>query len=249
MKIVIVEDERLAAEKLVDLLKQVAPEMNVVARLESVEQSINWLANNPAPDLIFMDIQLDDGISFEILDTLRIEAPVIFTTAYNEYAIRAFKVNSIDYLLKPIGRIELENALEKFRKVFRLVNVEEKISKVYEQLTKPWKTRFFVKVGTRFQSVPVDEVTCFFVEEKCAFLRTKHSKNYALDYSLDQLQKRVDPELFFRINRNFIVNIRHVSEIVSYSTNRLKLKLENFTDENLIVSRDKVAGFKHWCDR
>jgi two-component SAPR family response regulator len=134
MKIVVIEDERLAAEKLESLLKQVDAEINVVAKLESVEESVNWLASNPSPDLIFMDIQLDDGISFEIFDAVKVEAPVIFTTAYDQYAIRAFKVNSVDYLLKPVDRNALETALEKYRKIFRPAGMEEKLSKVFQQL-------------------------------------------------------------------------------------------------------------------
>lgn len=249
MKVVIIEDERLAAEKLTSLLKQVDAEIEVVAKLESVEESVNWLTSNPTPDLIFMDIQLDDGISFEIFDAVKVEAPVIFTTAFDQYAIRAFKVNSVDYLLKPIDMETLEVALGKYRKIFRPAGMEEKLSKVFEQLAKPWKTRFFVKVGIHFQSVPVEEICCFFVEERCSFLKTQTGKNYALDYSLDQLQKRVDPEMFFRINRNFMVNINYISQIISYSTNRLKLKFKNSENEGLIVSRDKVSEFKQWLDR
>ncbi|MGM0619523.1 MAG: LytR/AlgR family response regulator transcription factor [Bacteroidota bacterium] len=249
MKIVIIEDERLAAEKLESLLMQVNAETEVAAKLESVEESVNWLASNPSPDLVFMDIQLDDGISFEIFDAVKVEAPVIFTTAFDQYAIRAFKVNSVDYLLKPIDRNALENALEKYQRIFRPAGIEEKLSKVFQQLSKPWKTRFFVKIGVHFQSVPVEEICCFFVEERCSFLKTQNGKNYAIDYSLEQLQKRVDPELFFRINRNFMVNINCIAEIISYSTNRLKLKLKNFDNEGLIVSRDKVPEFKLWLDR
>jgi DNA-binding LytR/AlgR family response regulator len=249
MKILIIEDERLAAEKLESLIRQIDAQAEVVAKLESVAESVNWLTSHSSPDLIFMDIQLDDGISFEIFDAVKVEAPVIFTTAFDQYAIRAFKVNSVDYLLKPIDCNALENALEKYQRIFRPAGMEEKLSKVFEQLAKPWKTRFFVKVGVHFQSVPVKEICCFFVEERCSFLKTQTGKNYALDYSLDQLQKRVDPELFFRINRNFMVNINCIAEIISYSTNRLKLKLKNFNDEGLIVSRDKVSEFKQWLDR
>jgi DNA-binding LytR/AlgR family response regulator len=249
MKIVIIEDERLAAQKLESLIRQIDAQTEVVAKLESVEDSVNWLTLNPSPDLIFMDIQLDDGISFEIFDAVKVEAPVIFTTAFDQYAIRAFKVNSVDYLLKPIDRNALETALEKYRRIFKPTGMEEKLSKVFEQLAKPWKTRFFVKVGLHFQSVPVEVICCFFVEERCSFLKTQTGKNFALDYSLDQLQKRVDPELFFRINRNFMVNINCIAEIISYSTNRLQLKLKNFDDEGLIVSRDKVSEFKQWLDR
>ena len=250
MKVVIVEDEKLAAEKLQHLLTKADPNIEVVKKLESVGESVNWFSANKNYDLIFMDIQLDDGISFEIFDAVKIEAPVIFTTAYNEYAIRAFKVNSVDYLLKPIDEEALETALRKFHRLFSEKNdFEFNISKVVEQLSKSYKTRFFVKIGIHFQSVPVEEVSCFFVEERCTFLKTKNGKNYDLDQSLDQIQKIVDPGLFFRINRNFLVNINFITQIISYSTSRLKLKLENYADENLIVSRDKVSEFKSWMDR
>ena len=249
MKAVIIEDERLAAEKLASLIEQVDAGINIVAKLESVEESVNWFTANSSPDLIFMDIQLDDGVSFEIFEAVKIEAPVIFTTAYDQYALRAFKVNSVDYLLKPISKEALELALKKFRNVYRPGEVNEKISRVFEQLVNQWKTRFFVKIGTHFQSVPVDEIAAFFVEERCAFLRTRSGKNYALDYSLDQLQKKVNPEMFFRINRNFMVHIDTITEIFSYSTTRLKIKLQNFSDDGLIVSRDKASEFKQWLDR
>jgi len=248
MKALIVEDEKPAARQLVNILNETG-NIHVVEMTDSIKSTVKWLETNPQPDLIFMDIQLDDGISFEIFDAVKVEAPVIFTTAFDQYAIRAFKVNSVDYLLKPIDLNALETAIEKYRKIFRPAGMEEKLSKVFEQLAKPWKTRFFVKVGVHFQSVPVEEICCFFVEERCSFLKTQTRKNYALDYSLDQLQKRVDPELFFRINRNFMVNINCIAEIISYSTNRLKLKLKNFNDEGLIVSRDKVSEFKQWLDR
>lgn len=250
MKVIIVEDEKLAAEKLQHLLARVDPEIEVVKILESVSESINWFAENKDYDLIFMDIQLDDGISFEIFDAVKMEAPVIFTTAFNEYAIRAFKVNSVDYLLKPIEEEALEAALRKFRKLFSEArDFELKISKVVGQLSKSYKTRFFVKVGIHFQSIPVEHISCFFVEERCTFLKTETGRNYDLDQSLDQIQKMVDPNLFFRINRNFLVNINYIAQITSYSTSRLKLKLENCEDENLVVSRDKVSEFKGWMDR
>ena len=249
MNVVIIEDERLASEKLAMLLHQVDPQVKVVSRLESVGESVNWLASNPSPDLIFMDIQLDDGISFEIFDVLKIDAPVIFTTAWDQYAIRAFKVNSIDYLLKPVDKEALSAALEKFRRLHAEDRVDEKVSKVFEQFVNPWKTRFFIKAGTHFRSVPVGEIVAFFVEERCTFLRTRNGKTFALDYSLDQLQLKVDPSLFFRINRNFIVNIDALSEIISYSSTRLKIKLQNFANDGMIVSRDKSSEFKQWLDR
>lgn len=249
MKVVIVEDEKLAAQKLQDLLHQLDSGIEVLDILESVEDAVNWFQQNPKPDLVFMDIQLDDGISFEIFDAVKIESPVIFTTAYDEYAIRAFKVNSVDYLLKPIDLNALQLALEKFKKLFaETTDFETKIAKVIGQISAKYKSRFFIKVGVRFKSVPVENICCFFVQERSTFLKTDEGKNYDLDYSLDQLQKIINPELFFRINRNFIVNLNSIDEIISYSTNRLKLKLKKDTDQDLIVSRDNVSEFKQWMD-
>ncbi len=250
MKVVIVEDERLAAEKLQRLLELTNSKIKVLKVLESVEESINWFSENPSPDLIFMDIQLDDGISFEIFDAIKIEAPIIFTTAFDEYAIRAFKVNSVDYLLKPIEQNALESALRKFKKVYaENKSFEERVSLVLQQMTQQYKTRFFIKVGVKFQSVLVNDICCFFVEERNTFLKNISGKTYDLDCSLDQLQKTINPEQFFRINRNFLVNINCIDEIISYSSSRLKLKLKSETRGDLIVSRDKVSDFKHWMDK
>ena len=250
MRVVIIEDESLAAEKLQRLLNKADSNIEVLQILESVEESINWFSQNTMPDLIFMDIQLDDGISFEIFDSVKIDAPVIFTTAYDEYAIRAFKVNSVDYILKPIELQSLEKAISKFKNIYsENISFEAKISQVFKQLSKNYKSRFFIKVGMRFQSVQVENICCFFVEERNTFLRTQNGKTYDLDNSLEQLQKLIDPNLFFRINRNYLVNINCINEIISYSTTRLKLKLKGVNSDNLIVSRDKVSEFKQWMDR
>ena len=250
MKVVIVEDEHLAAEKLIQQLIEVQPEIEVLQVLESVEDAVNWFATNASPDLIFMDIQLDDGISFEIFDELKIEVPIIFTTAYDKYAIRAFKVNSIDYLLKPIEQNALRIALQKFKTVYaEKKSFEDRVSQVFQQISKQYKSRFFIKIGMKFKSIQVNEIYSFFVEERNTFLQTQKGKTYDLDYSLDQLQKIVDPAQFFRVNRNFLVNINCIDEIISYSTSRLKLKLKNETNGDVIVSRDKVSEFKRWMDR
>jgi DNA-binding LytR/AlgR family response regulator len=247
MKAVIVEDERLASKRLEYLLNIVEPGIEVLKILESVDDAVNWFSQNPKPDLIFMDIQLDDGISFEIFDAIKIDCPVIFTTAYNEYAIRAFKVNSVDYLLKPIEQEALEMAIQKFKKLFaEHFDFEEKIAKVFGQISAKYKSRFFVKVGIRYQSIPVENICCFFVEERNTFLKTKQDKTYDLDYSLEHLQNILDPSLFFRINRNYLVSINYIDDIIGYSTNRLKLKMGK---TELIVSREKVAEFKFWMDR
>lgn len=250
MKIIIVENERPASEKLLWLINEIQPETEVLTVLETVEDSVNWFKSNPKPDLVFMDIQLDDGISFEIFDAVKIEAPVIFTTAFDEYAIRAFKVNSVDYLLKPIDKDSLNAAFAKFDKLYNDKGAfETKLAKVFEQISVKYKSRFFIKIGVRFQSIPVEEICCFFVEERNSFIRTTKGKTYDLDFSLDQVQKKVDPEMFFRINRNFIINLNCIIEILSYSTNRLKIKLEHCESNDLIVSRDKVSEFKSWMDR
>lgn len=250
MKILIVEDERLAADKLIKLLKQTVFDAEVLTVLESVEESVNWFSTNQKPDLIFMDIQLDDGISFEIFDAVNIDVPVIFTTAYDEYAIRAFKVNSVDYLLKPIEKGALIRALEKFKRIHpQSTGLNDSLVKVINQISKNFKTRFLVRVGLRFQSVPVEEICCFFVEERSAFLNTTEGKIYNLDYSLEQIQKMIDPDRFFRINRNFIVNINCIDEMVSYSSSRIKLKLTGKTFSETIVSRERISDFKSWMDR
>lgn len=250
MQIVIVEDERLAAEKLQSQLLEILPEANILCMIESVEDAVNWFSANEAPDLVFMDIQLDDGISFEIFQEVKIDAPVIFTTAYDQYAIQAFKVNSVDYLLKPIEKEALQTSISKFKKIYAgNQSFEEKVKQVIEQVAKKYKSRFFIKIGQRFQSVPVNEICCFFVEERSTFLKTQKGKTYDLDESLDRLQLKVDPEQFFRVNRNFLVNINCISEMVSYSTNRLKLVLCEAPDSDVIVSRDKVSEFKRWMDK
>lgn len=250
MKVVIIEDEHYAAEKLIQLLNKTAPEIEILQVLESVEDSINWFSSNVSPDLIFMDIQLDDGISFEIFDAVEIDTPIIFTTAFNEYAIRAFKVNSVDYLLKPIEEQALETAFHKFKSIHsEKQEFSEKVSKVIEQISTKYKSRFFLKVGSRFQSIQVSEICSFFVEERSTFLKTMSGKTYDLDFSLEQLQKRIDPTIFFRVNRNYLVNINCIAEIISYSTNRLKLNLKSNSENGIIVSRDKVSEFKHWMDK
>lgn len=250
MRVVIVEDERFASEKLIQLLREIEPEIEIIQVLESVEESANWLTKNAAPDLIFMDIQLDDGISFEIFDVVKIDTPIIFTTAFDEYAIRAFKVNSIDYLLKPIDKLALKTALEKFKRIHtEKQNFTEKVSKAIEQISAKHKSRFFLKIGSRFQSIQVSEICCFFVEERSTFLKTKKGKTYDLDFSLEQLQKIINPDIFFRMNRNYLVNINCIAEINTYSTNRLKVKLDSNIDGGIIVSRDKVGEFKRWMDK
>jgi len=252
MKVLIIEDEHLAAEKLKQLLNKIDGSIHVVDMLETVQASINWMSNNPPPDLIFMDIQLDDGVCFEIFESVNITTPVIFTTAYDQYAIKAFKVNSVDYLLKPINYEDLSAALNKFNQLFIGSDKQkEKINLLYDQLVKKdYKARFFVKIGTHFHSITTRDIACFYIRERSTFIKSLVGKNYDIDYSLEQVQNMVDPDKFFRINRNYIINLDSISDIISYSTHRLKVTLKNFEHlDDLIVSRDKTTEFKQWLDR
>jgi len=250
MNVLVIEDERLAAERLEKMLSDISYEIKVMAKLESVIDSINWLNENEKPDLIFMDIQLDDGICFEIFDSVKIETPIIFTTAFDKYAIKAFQVNSVDYILKPIEKHALIKALEKYKSIYRVSQSQnDKLNQLYKQVIQNYKSRFFVKIGNHFSSISVDEIQCFLIQERGIFLRTINGKKYDLDYSLDQLQKHLDPEKFFRINRNYLIHIDSIQDIYSYSSNRLGVKLKMLDHLDMIVSREKVSDFKKWLDR
>ncbi len=250
MNVLIIEDEHLAASKLEKMLWAIDHDIKVMARLESVLDSINWLNENEKPDLIFMDIQLDDGICFEIFDAVKIETPIIFTTAYDSYAIKAFQVNSVDYLLKPIDEQALAKALVKYNSIFKSQSTQdENLKLLLNQMVSNYKTRFFVKIGNHFHSISVEEIQCFLIRERGTFLRTINGKKYDLDYSLDQIQKLVDPAKFFRINRNYLIHIESIQDIYSYSSHRLGVKLKMLDHLDMIVSREKVADFKKWLDR
>jgi len=250
-KVLLIEDERLAAERLERMIARLRPEWNLLGSIETVQQTVAWLGANQAPDLILMDIQLADGISFEIFDRIEVSSPVIFTTAYDEYAIRAFKVNSVDYLLKPIDPDALDAALKKFERLgYTLLYNQAKIDNLRQQAGATYKSRFLVKVGLHLISVLTNDIELFFINNRSVFLRTFQGKTYDVEYSLDQLQHLIDPDHFFRINRNFLVNINAVSKMVAYSSNRIKLELQpEFKSEDLIVSREKVTDFKKWMDR
>lgn len=250
MKVLIIEDEILAAEKLESLLLSLDSSIEIIGKLQSVIESINWLHSKPNPELIFMDIQLDDGICFEIFDAVKIKTPVIFTTAYDSYAIRAFRVNSVDYLLKPIEKESLTKALEKYKLIFeKNIYSTQYVDNLSAQMVKSYKTRFFVKIGNHFQSIPVDNIDCFYTIERAVFFTTTNGKKFDLDYSLDQVQKLVDPEKFFRINRNYLINMNAIQDIHNYSSSRLGIKINGIDHLDLIVSREKVNEFKKWLDR
>lgn len=252
-KVLIIEDEKPAAEWLQQLISKLDPGISIFGVIDSVRGAVEWFRQNGAPDLVFMDIQLADGLSFEIFEQVKVPCPVIFTTAYEEYAVKAFKVNSVDYLLKPIAFDELEMAFQKFE---NQVKKEEEVqpvtldllNKVREMLRKQYKTRFIIKVGEHLKSIPVEDIQFFYSLDKATFLCTSDFKAYIVDYSLDRISEMVDEHRFFRINRKYILSNQSIADIVFYSNSRLKIKLKKPDEESIIVSRDKVAAFKEWLD-
>ena len=252
-KVLIIEDEKPAAEWLRQLILKIDSRISILTVLDSVGGAVEWFQQNPAPDLVFMDIQLADGLSFEIFERVKVPCPVIFTTAYEEYAVKAFKVNSLDYLLKPIASDELEAAFQKFgnqqqsAQVVPAVTVEL-LNKVKEMLRKQYKTRFVIKVGEHLKSIPVEDILFFYSLDKASYLCTSDFKTYLIDYSLDRVTEMVDERRFFRINRKFVLSNQSIADIIFYSNSRLKIKLKKPDEESIIVSRDKVVAFKEWLD-
>lgn len=251
MNILIIENEKPAADKLNILLKKTDESIKVSAIMETVEESVNWLQNNPSPDLILADIQLDDGLCFEIFETIKVDVPVIFTTAYDDYLLQAFRVNSVDYLLKPIEEEKLRKAIAKFKSI-HFNSSRDAITRLLDGLNKQYKTRFLIRYGTHYKSVQANDICFFYILERSTFLKTFQGKDYSLDNSLDYFQKLVDPSKFFRINRDCLININSIGEIISYSSSRLKIKLTEKIqppeEDQLIVSREKVNDFKKWID-
>ena len=251
MKIIIIEDEKPAARRLGRMLA----ELNLEAQqmLHSVEESINWFQNNEHPDLIFLDIQLSDGLSFEIFEEVEVKSAIIFTTAYDEYALKAFKLNSIDYLLKPIDEDELKIAIDKFKENQpKQTNIQVNIDDIRKLLVNPvdrkFKKRFTIKVGQHLKIIPTDEIECFYSENKATYIHTTTNRNYLIDNSLEHWQEELNPDQFFRVNRTFIVNISVIKDIVSYTNSRLELKLNSYNETEIIVSRERVKDFKNWID-
>ena len=251
MKAIIIEDEKPAARRLNRLLE--AQGVQVSTMLHSVDESIEWFQNNPHPDLIFLDIQLSDGLSFEIFDMIEVKSAIIFTTAFDEYALQAFKLNSIDYLLKPIDDEELESAVKKYR---NLQSGNQNISVDFEGIKKllvnplerEYKKRFTVKVGQHLKIVNADDVECFYSENKGTYAATSEGRNYLLDTTLEQMEGGLSPETFFRVSRKFYVNLNHIKDIISYTNSRLKIKLNRFDEQEIIVSRERVRDFKLWLE-
>src|SRR5258706_4095466 len=254
LRVLIIEDEVPAAEKLERYLLKYSASISVVAKIQSVKQAVEWLgAKQNEIDLIFMDIQLLDGQSFDIFQQVKIEKPVIFITAYNEFALDAFKVKGIDYLLKPVSFNDLSASLQKLEQLRSQLNwSEEKFETVRETVTalpsKNYKTRFMVKLGDHIRSITTDQIGLLFADGRDVYLITNENKKFIIDYTLENLEELIDPQLFFRANRSYILNIHFIQDVIVYSNSRLKIVPTVKWEQEIIVSREKVTEFKQWFD-
>ena len=249
MDIIIIEDEKPAARLLQRKLEKIG--LQVTTMLHSVEESILWFQENKHPDLIFLDIQLSDGLSFEIFEAVTINSAVIFTTAYDEYALRAFKLNSIDYLLKPIDEDDLEIAVDKFKARNQSIsNISLDFELIKKMLVNPvdrtFKKRFTIKMGQQIKMISIDEIECFFSENKGTYLHTFDNRNYLIDNTLEQLETELNPEMFFRVSRKFIIGMKGIKEIQLHSISRLKIIPTTYNEDEVIVARERVNEFKDW---
>ena len=249
MNVIIIEDEKPAARRLNRMLAVLGVETSHM--LHSVEESIAWFQQNEHPDLIFLDIQLSDGLSFEIFEQITISSAIIFTTAYDEYALKAFKLNSIDYLLKPIDEDELKVAVDKYKnQQIKQTDVQLDFESIRKLLINPidrvYKKRFTIKIGQHLKIISIDDVECFYSENKGTYLFSNSNRNYLLDNPLEKVITELDPEHFFRANRTFMVQLSAIKDIVAYSNSRLKIILNTFSETEIIVSRERVKEFKNW---
>src|SRR6185295_3017900 len=254
LKVLIVEDETPAAEKLERYLNKFDPAIEVIEKTGTVKETVSWLQTNQSEiDLIFMDIQLHDGLSFQIFQQVEVRKPVIFITAYDEFALEAFKVNSIDYLLKPITFTDLSNSLKKLESLrsqlqWDSAKTEQIVKALTESPVKNFKTRFMVKLGDHIRSITTDQISFFYADGRDVYLVTNQLRKFIIDYTLEGLEEVLDHALFCRVNRSYIVHISAIQDVVVYSNSRLKIALTVKWDPEIIVSREKVGDFKEWFD-
>ena len=259
MKVLIIEDEELAVKKLRKTLNAVDESAEVVGVADSIRSSVNWLQNNPSPDIILMDIELCDGQSFEIFDKVEVKSTVIFTTSYDEFALKAFKVNSVDYLLKPVQKVDLHVAIEKYKKLKTLYkdsnespvfNIENLVKELQQKMQgKEYRKRFLVKQAQKLVSIETDQIAYFYSDGRLNFFKTFDNKKFVVDYTMDELEEMLDPEKYFRISRSFYVSINSVDQIHDYFGNRLMLYLKPQVDKEALVSRERVSDFKRWLGK
>ena len=248
MKVMIVEDEGLAARRLIKMIETMGYE--VVKHTKSNAATKEYLSQNEEPDLYLMDIHLSDGIVFELLQSINLKSPIIFTTAFDQYAIKAFKQNSIDYLLKPIDEDDLEIALNKFQKLHSpqgQINMEM-INALLQKsnTTIEYRDRIRIKIGDHYKSILVNDITHFYSEEKITFCQTKEGRSYPIDYSIESMSQQLSPKRFHRVSRSFILNIDFIDDVISYSNSRLKVNVRGVAQQEIIVARDRVKEFKNW---
>jgi two-component system, LytTR family, response regulator LytT len=259
MKIFIVEDEELAVKKLKKTLQSVDESAEVVGEADSIKSSVAWLESNPDPDLILMDIELADGQSFEIFNQVQVKSPVIFITSYDEYALKAFKVNSVDYLLKPVQKEDLETALSKYRTMRKVYATEPQkpnldfdglVKELQQKLQlKEYRKRFLVKHAQKLVSVETDEIAYFFSDGRLNFFKTFDNRKFVVDYTMDELEEMLDPDKYYRISRSYFISVNSVEQIHDYFGNRLLLYLKPNSDKEAVVSREKVTEFKKWLGK
>lgn len=254
MKVLIVEDEELAVKKLQKTLTGVDDTIEVVGVSDSIKNTVEWLHNHPSPDLILMDIELADGQSFEIFKLTEVKSPVIFTTSYDEYALKAFKVNSVDYLLKPIQQEELKAALNKYKKIKGDGKADLSIDSLVKELQqklqpKEYRKRFLVKHAQKLVSIEVEDIAYFYSDGRLNFFKTDDNRKFVVDYTMDELEEMLDPDRYFRISRSFYVSVNSIDKIDDYFGNRLILQLKPAVDKEALVSREKVTEFKKWMGK
>lgn len=258
MKVLIIEDEELAIKKLQKTLNSIDASAQIVGITDSIEASVKWLNENPTPDLILMDIELADGQSFEIFDKVEVKSTVIFTTSYDEYALKAFKVNSIDYLLKPVQKEDLSLAINKLKRLKEIyspgnnsnINLDHLVKELQQQLKpKEYRKRFLVKYAQKLISVEIDDIAYFYSDGRLNFFKTTDNRKFVVDYTMDELEEFLDPERYFRISRSFYVSINSIDQIHDYFGNRLLLHLKPAVDKEAIVSREKITDFKKWMGK
>lgn len=248
IQVLIVEDEQPAAKRLMKLISEITPDFEIIQICDSIETTVNYLRNKTVPDLIFLDVQLGDGISFEIFNQIQISCPVIFTTAYDEYVFRAFELNSIDYLLKPIHKEELERSIEKYRKLNQKQDLQW-ITSLINTENKNYKQRFLVSSGANLISIKTSDAAYFYSVERSTFLTTSAGKSYALEYSLDKLEQMLPAKEFFRVNRQFLISMNAIKKINVLSKSRMKIILNPESTDEVFVSNARAHEFRIWLDK
>ncbi|HEV7331027.1 MAG TPA: LytTR family DNA-binding domain-containing protein [Flavisolibacter sp.] len=255
MKVLIIEDEELGIERLTKHLNSIDPSIEIVGATGSITDSVQWFHTNPHPDIVLMDIELSDGQSFAIFNEVDIKSTVIFTTSYDEFALKAFKVNSIDYLLKPIKKEDLRNSLDKYHQLKQQyapspsVQIETLLSELKLQQKKTYRNRFLVKQGQRLVSIESTDIAYFYAEGRLCFFKTWNKAKYIVDYTLDELEEMLDPQAFYRANRGFIVQVKSIAQIQTHFNGKLLLELEPATEKEVVISREKASEFKEWLGK